>query len=93
MKPDAVLTDDQRKIRFRNSIKKKESRQTQNISREYIDVDPEDDEEEYFNYEESAVDDWTNNTNLIQVLSLFYCNCKILNMIGISKSHFQYIVE
>ena len=67
MKPDAVLTDDQRKIRFRNSIKKKESRQTQNISREYIDVDPEDDEEEYFNFDESAVDDWTNNTNLIQV--------------------------
>ena len=72
MKPDAVLTDDQRKIRFRNSIKKKESRQTQNISREYIDVDPEDDEEEYFNYEESAVDDWTNNTNLIQVSKYFF---------------------
>ena len=68
MKPDAVLTDDQRKIRFRNSIKKKESHNAQNISREYIDVDPEDDEEEYFNdYEESVVNDWTHNTNLVQV--------------------------
>ena len=66
MKPDAVLTDDQRKIRFRNSIKKKESRNAQNISREYIDVDPEDDEEEYFNNDESVVNDWT-HANLIQV--------------------------
>ena len=36
MKPEAVLTEDQRKVRFRNAIKKKEARNTQNISREFI---------------------------------------------------------
>ena len=33
MKPEAVLTEDQRKVRFRNAIKKKETRKTQNVSR------------------------------------------------------------
>ena len=36
MTPKAVLTEDQKKIRFRNAIKKKEVGSTQNISPEFI---------------------------------------------------------
>ena len=36
MTPKAVLTEDQKKIRFRNAIKKKEVGSSQNISPEFI---------------------------------------------------------
>ena len=36
MTPKAVLTEDQKKIRFKNAIKKKEVRSSQNISPEFI---------------------------------------------------------
>ncbi len=49
MNPDAVLNDDQKKIRFRHSLKKKEARESLNItSREFIESDSSssDDEDE-----------------------------------------------
>ena len=36
MTPKAVLTEDQKQIRFKNAIKKKEVRSSQNISPEFI---------------------------------------------------------
>ena len=68
MKPEAVLTDDQRKVRFRNAIKKKASRETQNISREYIyDEEEEDIDQDFFANNESSDTVWIHNPNLIQV--------------------------
>ena len=68
MKPEAVLTDDQRKVRFRNAIKKKASRETQNISREYIYDEEEEDIDHYvFANNESSDTVWIHNPNLIQV--------------------------
>ena len=68
MKPEAVLTDDQRKVRFRNAIKKKASRETQNISREYIYEDEEEDiDQDVFPDNESSDTVWIHNPNLIQV--------------------------
>ena len=68
MKPEAVLTDDQRKVRFRNAIKKKASRETQNISREYVYDDEEEDiDQEVFANNESSGTVWIHNPNLIQV--------------------------
>ena len=46
MRPEAVLTQDQRKVRFRNAIKKKEAKSTQNISKEFIDDDDDDDDDD-----------------------------------------------
>lgn len=43
MKPEAVLTDDQKKVRFRNSIKKKETlnKSTPLLGQEYVSEDEE----------------------------------------------------
>ena len=54
MRPEAVLTQDQRKVRFRNAIKKKEAKTTQNISKEFIDDDDDDDDENDDNDDASA---------------------------------------
>lgn len=58
MKPEAVLTDVQKKVRFRNALRKKASRRTESsaISREFIDDDDDDEEEETLHYRDSGMD-------------------------------------